>query len=65
MIGEKVYTRFGKGRVVYLLPDETVLVEFDGGWGKVLSREETFNPDRESQSCRRQPPIDSWQRCAG
>ncbi len=65
MIGEKVFTPYGQGRIVYRLPDETILIEYEGGWGKVVTKDEIFSPDRESQPCRKRRMIDSWQRCAG
>jgi hypothetical protein len=40
MLGEKVLTRLGKGRVAYILPDGCCLVEFDWGGGMVFSRNE-------------------------
>jgi hypothetical protein len=41
---DKVYTRLGKGRIVYIFPDTTVAVEFDYGGGHVFMPHEVFLP---------------------
>ena len=35
-VGREVYTPLGKGKVVYLLPDGTFLVEFPWGGGRMF-----------------------------
>ncbi len=39
-IGAEVFTPLGRGKVVYLLPDSTVVVEFPHGGGQIFFREE-------------------------
>ncbi len=35
-LGREVYTEFGKGKIVHLLPDGTIVVEFDHGSGHIF-----------------------------
>lgn len=42
--GSKVFTPLGAGRVVYELPDGTLVVQFDHGSGHIFRPEELFQP---------------------
>lgn len=51
-IGSTVFTPLGMGRIVFRLPDGSVLVEFDGGWGHLFRLEEVFSPT-EGEGCQK------------
>lgn len=39
---DRVFTPLGRGRIVYTLPDGTVVVEFDHGSGHIFHPSEVF-----------------------
>jgi hypothetical protein len=44
-VDREVYTYLGKGRIVYQLPNGTLVVEFEHGGGHIFMPSELFAPD--------------------
>lgn len=42
LLGREVYTPLGRGKVVYVLPDGHLLVQFEHGGGQIFTRDELF-----------------------
>jgi hypothetical protein len=53
MVGQEVYTPHGKGRVVYELPNGTVLVQYHYGGGAVFRKDEVFRARQNLDALRR------------
>lgn len=51
---EEVYTPHGRGRIVYRLPDGTVLVQYPHGGGNVYRPGQLFHPKKTHAETRRQ-----------
>jgi hypothetical protein len=64
MLGEIVYTECGRGKVVYVLPDGTCVVQYDFGGGAVLRPSQLLRPERERSDTAHRVldihPSESW-----